>query len=175
VKITFIRHTSVDVETGICYGQSDVDVSAGFENEAAIVKSKLDPMHFDAVFSSPLQRCVKLAQFCEFSQPNCDDRLMEMNFGAWEMKPWSEITDPQLQRWFDNWENETPTQGESFKQLISRVENFLVELKSLPYHHVAIFTHAGVIRSAGIIADLFCVSDAFDFKVEYGDVFEIDL
>lgn len=175
MKITFIRHTSVDVETGFCYGQSDVDVSADFEKEAAIVKTKLETMQFDAVFSSPLQRCMKLACFCGFPHPICDKRLMEINFGAWEMKPWSEIDDPQLLRWYDDWENESSTLGESFNMLISRVEDFLVELKSDSYQHVAIFTHAGVIRSAGVIANRFTASEAFELIVNYGDIFEINI
>ena len=103
MKVTFIRHTSVAVESGICYGNSNVDVSNTFEIEAKIVKAKLDKKQFDAVYSSPLQRCTKLANFCGYPSPRLDSRLKELNFGAWEMKAWTDINDPQLQYWFDNW------------------------------------------------------------------------
>ena len=175
MKVTFIRHTSVSVETGICYGQSNVDVSTTFGNEAKIVKSKLENKQFDAVYSSPLQRCTKLASFCGYSSPTLDSRLMELNFGAWEMKAWTDINDPQLQNWFDNWATEIPTHGESFFSMTERVGEFLEDVKKLHYNHIAVFAHAGVIRSAGIIAEHFTVEQAFDYKVEYGDLFEIEL
>ncbi|MDD4968732.1 MAG: alpha-ribazole phosphatase [Paludibacter sp.] len=175
MQITFIRHTSVAVPTGICYGQSDVDVSPTFETEAQQVLSKLQGTSFDAVYCSPLARCRKLAYFCGFPAPVIDTRLMELNFGAWEMKPWANINDPQLQPWFDNWLTEIPTKGESFQQLIFRVEEFLNEIKKIPFQHIAIFTHAGVIRAAGIITGRFQVGEAFDYQVLYGDLFKIIL
>ena len=40
MKITQIRHTRVAVETGICYGWSDVGVAPSFETEASRGQSK---------------------------------------------------------------------------------------------------------------------------------------
>jgi len=173
--LTLIRHTSVDVLAGICYGQSDVDVSSTFETEAQLVINNLQNKPFDAVYCSPLRRCRKLAGYCGFPEPVIDKRLMELNFGAWEMKPWLEIEDAQLQRWFDNWMEEAPTQGESFREMTCRVSEFLSELKESSFQRVAIFTHAGVIRSVGIISKKFSASEAFDFKVEYGDCIDFFL
>lgn len=175
MKLTLIRHTSVSVATGICYGQSDVDVSASFEQEASLVFSKLPLVPFDAVYSSPLLRCRKLASFCGFNDPILDNRLMELNFGDWEMKQWTTIHDRQLQRWFDNWQEEIPTGGESFKAMTARVEEFLDEIANLSFQRVAIFTHAGVIRSAGIITGRFNANEAFSYQVGYGDTMEISL
>ena len=175
MNLTFIRHTSVAVEPGICYGQSDVELSSTFEAEAQQVRSKLQNNPFDAVYCSPLSRCRKLASFCGFHDPVIDERLMELNFGAWEMKAWAEIEDPGLQQWFDNWVEATPTGGESFAALIVRVKEFLETLKTLPFHDVIIFTHAGVIRAAGILAGVFATSEAFDYKVGYGDEFKITI
>jgi len=173
MQITLIRHTSVAVPPGICYGQSDVDVAFTFETEAQQVYGNLQQLNFDAVYCSPLMRCRKLAGFCGFPDPVIDDRLMELNFGDWEMKPWASIKDPQLQRWFHNWITEMTTNGESFQQLINRVEDFLNELKKTPFQHIAVFTHAGVIRSAGIIAGRFSATDAFDYNVKYGEIMKI--
>jgi len=175
MNLTFIRHTSVALEPEICYGQSDVELSSTFEAEAQQVRSKLQQTLFDAVYCSPLSRCRKLASYCGYHEQVIDDRLMELNFGTWEMKAWADIDDPGLQLWFDNWVDVTPTEGESFASMIVRVKEFLEELKKLPYQDVVIFTHAGVIRAAGIIADRFPVTEAFDFKVGYGDAFKIIL
>jgi len=175
MNLTLIRHTAVAVEPGICYGRSDVDVSTTFEAEAGRVLSILQPLQFDAVFSSPSIRCRKLARYCGFPDPVIDNRLMELNFGAWEMKPWADIKDPQLQRWFDNWLDEIPTLGESFKAMTGRVEEFLKDIETRKLQQVALFTHAGVIRSAGIITGQFTAAEAFESKVEYGDIKEFTI
>jgi len=175
MTITLIRHTSVDVAPGICYGQSDVDVSSTFEEEALRVSLKLQNVSFDAVYCSPLVRCRKLASYCGFPNPVLDDRLMELNFGIWEMKPWTANKDPQLQRWFDNWIDEIPTSGESFRAMTNRVENFLKEIKKLNHQQVALFTHAGVIRALGVINHDFTISHAFDNNIQYGDVIHINV
>ena len=56
MKITLIRHTRVAVETGICYGWSDVGVAPSFETEASRVKENISNERFDIVYSSPLSR-----------------------------------------------------------------------------------------------------------------------
>ena len=47
MEIYLIRHTSVSVEAGICYGQSDVPVAESFAAEAAQVRAKLPPPPLD--------------------------------------------------------------------------------------------------------------------------------
>jgi len=173
--LTLIRHTSVAVLPGYCYGQSDVDISTTFQTEAKQVLSKLQGNSFDAVYSSPLSRCRKLANYCGFKEPILDDRLMELNFGDWEMKAWTEIEDTQLQRWFDNWVYEAPTRGESFQSLLNRVEEFLLEIKKLPIQRAVLFTHSGIFRSVEVIINRLSVAEAFDNKVEYGDCKEFIL
>lgn len=86
MDIVLIRHTSVGVPKGTCYGWSDVPVADTFETEAEETKKNLGTVEFDAVFSSPLTRARKLAAFCGYDTPIVDDRLKEMNMGDWEMK-----------------------------------------------------------------------------------------
>ena len=188
--VTLIRHTSVAVAPGICYGQSDVDVAASFAAEADAVRNKLAGRRFDRVYASPLQRCRKLAAHCGHVSPRVDDRLMEMHFGDWEMRAWEAIVDAQLDRWYADWIGEAPSRGESLCALVTRVGTFVGELadgrlgesneskesnESNQLERVAIFTHAGVIRAFGVVLGLFAVEAAFEFKVEYGDVFDFAL
>jgi Fructose-2,6-bisphosphatase len=134
MEVVLVRHTAVNVPKSICYGQSDVEVAESFSEEAKIVKQNLAPYLEDIdadshIFSSPLKRCRKLASYCGFDTPLIDDKLMEMNFGEWEMQKYGEITDPQLDKWFDNWLFEVPTNGESFVDMIKRVSDFLDNIK----------------------------------------------
>lgn len=171
MKLYLIRHTAVDVPSGVCYGQSDVPVRETFEVEAVVVKQQLDNMDFDAIFSSPLSRCLKLAQYCGYGDKVVlEDRLKEMYFGNWEMKLWSEISDENAQRWYENWLTEPTDEGESFEILYRRVSSFLGELKSFNYENVAIFAHGGVINCARIYGGIITFEKAFDKTPTYGEI-----
>ena len=45
----FIRHTSVDVAPGVCYGRSDVPLSDTFEEEASRTLEQIKDIKFDKV------------------------------------------------------------------------------------------------------------------------------
>ena len=81
MNIYLIRHTSVDVPKGLCYGQSDVPLRPTFEIEAAVTKAKIESIHFDMAYTSPLSRCTRLAQYCGFGDTIRDPRILELNFG----------------------------------------------------------------------------------------------
>jgi alpha-ribazole phosphatase len=97
-----------------------------------------------------------------------------MNFGDWELQAWESISDPQLQVWFNDWVNEKPTNGESFKDLYIRVMSFLNEQLSKEQTSIAIFAHAGVIRAAVAYLNKLELGSAFDFKVEFGEIVTVD-
>lgn len=166
-----IRHTSVDVPKGMCYGWSDVPVAATFEEEAAVTKAALAECGtFDRVFSSPLTRARLLAAFCGYPRPEVDERLKEMNMGDWEMRCFDEIDDTRLQEWYDDYMHVATTNGESFPMLYARVSSFLDELRRLPYERVAVFAHGGVLMCAGIYAGLFPADECFDHLAGYGEI-----
>ena len=175
MKVTMIRHTSVAVPKGTCYGWSDVPVADTFEEEAAQTLLRLQGMTFDQVFSSPLSRARKLATFCGYPHAIIDDRLKEMNMGEWEMQRYDEITDPALQQWYNDYMHLPATGGESFLMLHARVTAFLDELRQQPFRQVAVFAHGGVIVSASIYAGLFGEADAFTHSVPYGGILEIEI
>lgn len=176
MKLTLIRHTRVEVPVGTCYGNSDVDVAETFPEEAKKVKEGLAGKRFDAVYSSPLQRCTKLAAYCGFSDPVLDNRLKELNFGRWEGKRWEEIEDPRLQEWYDNWLSVSPMGGESFLDQYNRVSSFLDELKENPFREVCIFAHGGTIQAILIYAGVYNFNQAFSNDITYGSrtIVEID-
>ena len=67
MEVILIRHTSVDVPPGVCYGQTDVPLKPTFEAEAAVTAENLKAyLPFDHVYTSPLTRCVRLATYCGY-------------------------------------------------------------------------------------------------------------
>lgn len=178
MEIVFIRHTSVDVPLGVCYGQSDVALRDSFEQEAAATAEKLksyrpEGKDFDHVYTSPLSRCVRLATYCGYPDAERDDRLKEINFGEWEMQKFEEINDPRLKEWYADYMNVPATGGESFAMQYRRVSNFLDELKSKDYDKVAIFAHGGVLICAQLYAGMIKPEEAFSALTPYGGTVEI--
>ena len=68
---------------------------------------------------------------------------MELNFGAWEGRPWDEIPRPELDAWAADLAGYAPPGGESPSQLEARVLAFVAGLR-VP--EAVLVTHAGVIR-----------------------------
>lgn len=175
MKITLIRHTKVAVDQGVCYGFTDVDVAASFPEEAKNVLQSIRNDQFDAVFSSPLQRCRKLAAACGYQSPVFDDRLKELNCGNWEMQRWEEIKDPLIEAWYKDWIHTPAGNGESFLDQYNRVSLFLQEKKAAGYRNICVFCHGGVVRCGLIYAGLLKMGEAFKPEVSYGSKHIIEI
>src|SRR5581483_10134224 len=105
MEIYLIRHTTPHIEKGICYGQSDIPLADSFQQELDKLLQFL-PEKVDVVYSSPLLRCRQLAQHI-YSEKEIilDDKLMEMNFGDWELKKWNNIDQQKLNEWMVDFVN----------------------------------------------------------------------
>jgi len=140
------------VAEGICYGQTDLQLAENAAVVAAGLRSKL-PAHAQ-VFSSPLRRCRRLAEVLH-PNPRFDVRLMEMNFGAWEMRTWDDIGAAALDDWANNPYDFAPPGGESAAQLFQRVAAFHSMLIAENMTDAVLITHAGVMRAmCGLIKKL---------------------
>ena len=175
MKLTLIRHTSLQIEPGICYGQSDIDVAVSFKDELARTQAKLTNIGFDAVYSSPLQRCVKLSEALNIGTTLQDNRLMELHFGDWEMHAWDHISRELFDDWALDYANKAPPNGETFSQLQLRGLSFLDEILSKHLNqNVAVITHGGMIRALLAHALNMQTKGLFRFNIDYGSVTQID-
>lgn len=180
MEVYLVRHTETVAAKGICYGQSDVGIIEPiYEHVNAIVK--LLPSVPLPIYSSPLARCVALAQaisnkFDTPSEIRFDNRIMELNFGQWELMLWDEIPMDELQPWMDDFVNARVPEGESFVDLHLRVGEFISLLKDYDNKSVPlIVTHAGVIRSFYAYFNKIDLKDVFDIDVPYGSVHHLSL
>jgi len=148
MKIYLIRHTSLDIEPDIFYGQSDIDVSDNFENEVKIIKKKIAKYNIIEgkikIYSSPLKRCRKLANelFQEFI---IDDRLKELNFGDWENRRIKDIPLNLLESWKKNIMNFQIPNGESNDDFFLRLRDFCDHIINQG-NDIVIVAHAGSIN-----------------------------
>lgn len=174
MEIYLIRHTTPDIVKGTYYGQTDVELPRSYEYDFDTLKKKI-PRKFDAVFTSPLSRCRNFARELESNVFKSDDRLLEMNFGDWEMKLWNEIEKTSFEHWVNNFDVASAPNGESFQSLYDRVIEFYDnEVSHVDYEAVAIVTHGGVIRS--IINHILNIplKNAFGYELDFGSVTLID-
>lgn len=175
MKLTLIRHTALQVASGVCYGQSDIDVAASFMDEANQVKTKLCSSNFDLVYCSPLQRCVKLAAVLNLGEHVEDNRLMELNFGDWEMHAWDAIPRDIFDDWAHDYANKAPPNGETFSQLQQRGLSFLDEILSKHLNeNIAVITHGGMIRALLAHVLNMQLKGLFRFAIDHGSVTQID-
>jgi len=143
VQLYLIRHPTPQVAAGICYGRTDLALA---EDAAAAAARILPQLPADLpLFTSPLQRCRRLAEALH-PAPRSDPRLQEMDFGAWEMIPWAGIQREALDGWAADPLGYAPPQGESAGELQRRVHDFVADARRVGIERAALVTHAGVMK-----------------------------
>ena len=177
MKLTLIRHTSVDVSKGICYGITDVPVAPSFTEEVEKIRQNLEGKTFDAAYSSPLGRCTKLAEVVvPENRIQTDHRLTELDFGDWEMTNWNTISEsPEGKIWFSDYVNTSCPNGESFIDLIQRGKSFIEDLRHTTFSRIVVFTHAGMIRALMCLIQHKTPEEVFFTPLEYGQIITFNL
>ncbi|MBC8112670.1 MAG: alpha-ribazole phosphatase [Verrucomicrobia bacterium] len=173
MEVFVIRHTQVSIGKNSCYGQAEVPLADSFEEETLLLKTQL-PQNA-TIFSSPSKRCTDLASRLTTEKIIEDDRLKEMNFGAWELQAWNSIEPEILNAWMQDFVNIAPPKGENLKIMYARVEAFLNDLKNHDYNQIIIVTHAGVIRCIWAYILQIPLQNIFKIPVAYGEVFTFNL
>lgn len=148
IDVSLLRHG--EAEGGARYRgiTDDVLTVSGWAQMWAAVS---DDHGWNRIVSSPLARCAEFAgQLARrHSIPlRIDDRLREMDFGAWDGRTAAEImqtdADALARFWQDPWNHE-PTGGETLMQMHKRVlkawQDVVAERRS-----TLMVTHAGPIR-----------------------------
>jgi Fructose-2,6-bisphosphatase len=150
MRLYLIRHPRPSAFPDVCYGQSDVPVSSASLD--ASLKALLSNDNLPGglpVYSSPLTRSAALAealtQAWQVSPPIYDARLMEMNFGGWEMRAWTDIPRSEVDAWVADLAQYRPGGGESVMDMAARVLSFKEELQARG-QDACVVCHAGTIR-----------------------------
>ena len=148
MKLFFLRHTSLNVEIDVFYGQTDLDVSDTFEEEVKLIQKKIKNFNIDTnsikVYSSPLKRCIKLTNKLTENYI-IDERIKEMNLGDWEMKKMSSISKKEKLDWENNLLSFKIPNGESNNEFLKRLKSFLEDIFKFN-EDALIVCHAGSIN-----------------------------
>ena len=148
MRLTLVRHPKPDIAPGLCYGRTDLAVTPG---QLAQTLAALHPaLPADAIlYGSPLQRCrtlaLALAELRGGTAPIIDARLVEMDFGAWEMRPWETIARAEIDAWAADLAGYRPGGGETVLEMAARVAAFLADVQRQQRNAIVI-SHAGTMR-----------------------------
>lgn len=146
-----LRHAPVEAATGLCYGATDLSCITGQTGVVAAAVAPLLPAGI-AVRTSPLQRCATLAAALALERPDLpppsvDARLAEMDFGAWEGRPWDAIARSDFDAWLSDFaQARAGVHGESTQLFMARVGAAWDDWRACGRDALWV-THAGVIRA----------------------------
>jgi alpha-ribazole phosphatase len=175
MELYLVRHTRPDVQPGICYGHADIDVSETFHSEADTVRNKLAGIAPTAFYTSPQQRCRKLAATLPFGLPQEDVRLKELHFGEWELLAWDAIPRDALDHWGNRFVEVAPPGGESFTDLFHRAKAFFSDCANRHQGPVVAVTHAGVIRALLAHALNLPLQHVPNFQLDFGGITKLTI
>ncbi|MEX0277655.1 MAG: histidine phosphatase family protein [Ruegeria sp.] len=174
-RLHLVRHGPTHAKTMIGWS----DLPADLSDRAAIERLNAHLPQDGIVVSSDLSRAAQTASAIQDARrrlPHYRD-LREINFGNWEMRPFSEIEaeDPQLAfAYWDNPGDVRPPNGESWNDVRARVDHALDNLiQQFNGHELIIVAHFGVIltqvqRALGVDAQ-----QAFSHRIDNLSVTEI--
>ncbi len=144
MDLVLVRHPKTVVQRGVCYGSTDV---APDPERLASDAARIAPMlPKDArTITSPMQRARLLAE--SFGAVETDERLVEMDFGAWEMQRWDALPRDEIDGWTDDLLGFTPPGGEALSEVAERTIDWW---ESLPRDQTIIaVAHGGPWRILG--------------------------
>ena len=159
-QLWIVRHAQPLVAPGTCYGALDIPADPAATVESARRLAQALPQRL-WVRHSPLQRCEQLAQALQALRPDLasepDGRLVEMDFGTWEGRAWSEIAQADIDTWTARFADHRPGGGDSLASMLRRVAHALQEAHETAERQqgdVLWISHAGVARCVQWLQDM---------------------
>jgi len=172
-EILFIRHAETNLAGSFC-GHSDPELNELGHTQVDELIHKLRANRIDAVYTSDLRRAQTTARaIAESFAVHCHVRpaLREINFGAWEGHPWSEIEQQDgdyARRWVAEYPHLPARGGEDIRGFERRV---LDEVEFLSTHvkgrTIAVVTHAGPLRTVLCALNGCSVEEAWEQTKSY--------
>ena len=161
-----MRHTRPVLGTEVCYGSLDIAVADSFEADAEAAMATLPS--FERIVSSPLRRARQLAERIAKRRKlvlSVDPRVREMDFAAWEGRPWSAIPCDELDAWAADFLDARPHGGESVRMLLNRCREAIEDYEGRTGDTLVV-CHAGVVRAVFARG---CEADDFKTPIGYGE------
>jgi alpha-ribazole phosphatase len=181
MKLHLVRHPRPDIDPGLCYGATDVPVAQQHLAEALTALRGHGLPGPLPVYASPLRRCAELARRLQPRRLHLDARLAEMDFGRWEMRPWTGIPMPEVDAWAADLLTYRPGGAENVLDVARRVAAFVDDLRGAGVAEALVICHAGTIRLLGAmhahpnLEQAALQAAATPHRIAYGDVILLEV
>ncbi|GAA4799132.1 hypothetical protein GCM10023231_29860 [Olivibacter ginsenosidimutans] len=135
MTVYLLRHgeTPYNADGNRYCGTTDVALTEKGIAQAKAIGQRLQPISFDAIYASPLQRAYNTAALaCHEHLPvTKDERLTELDFGTWEGKTREEFIAENPSLW-EQWDSAPEKYraggtGNTAAEIVSRVDEFFME------------------------------------------------
>ena len=151
MKIWITRHGQTELNLKkLMQGRVDEPLNDTGRNQAKAARAQIGDIKFDAVFASPLDRAVETASILggvDRSQVITDDRIIETDFGKYDMKSYYRMGIPMILYWALPEIFPAPKTVETIESMAARSRSFLNDLQEKDYDNVLIVCHGGIIRA----------------------------
>lgn len=143
------RHPRPDQVAGRCIGHVDVPVDRRKAKRLAHRIRQHARRHGlpRVIHTSPLRRCALVGQVLRSWgwRHRRDPALLEMDFGAWDGRPWASIQQQEVDAWCDDFLHHAPGGGESLAHVFQRVADWCARWRAQGLGHDAalVVGHAG--------------------------------
>ena len=176
MELFLIRHTAPAVASGVCYGRTDLALADTAERDIQLALERLPK--FELIYSSPAQRCARLATTLA-QRDACTltlaPELQELDFGQWEQLPWTQIPREHSDPWAaDPW-NRSPPGGETEQALWTRVATWYRAAFPAPVSRCAIVAHGGPLRVLRCLALGLHMEDRWSWSLNWGEHARFDV
>ena len=154
-RLIFIRHCeAAGNKERYFQGHINGDISDKGRLQLAALAARFADVQFDAVYSSPLTRALLTAEAAlgeRTMEILTDDRLMEINGGVWEGKPWAQLPSLYPQE-AENWSLQPhlfhPEDGEHMREVYDRMSAAALDIAARHGGQtVVIATHGCALRN----------------------------
>lgn len=154
-KVYLVRHAEADGNVNETFqGRTDTAVTQKGHAQLAELAERFRDIPITALYVSPLLRTRQTAEAVNRYHgltPHYREDLMEIDGGAWEGKPWSEIPTLFAQA-YDLWQNRMydfhAPQGEAMQAVYDRMRRAIGEIAAAhPGQTIAVVSHGCAIRN----------------------------
>ncbi len=150
MKIWIARHGQTRYnKQHLMQGRTDEPLNETGIQQAKTAREKIGNIKFDAVYASPLSRAITTGSIVGNVDPSeiiIDERLIEADFGRYELKNYYLLGLPMMLYWYLPEFFPAPETVETIASMIERSHSFLKELERKSYDNVLIACHGGIMR-----------------------------
>ena len=150
MKIWIARHGQTRYnKQHLMQGRTDEPLNETGIQQAKTAREKIGDIKFDAVYASPLSRAITTGSIVGNVDPSeiiIDERLIEADFGRYELKNYYLLGLPMMLYWYLPELFPAPETVETIASMIERSHSFLKELERKSYDNVLIACHGGIMR-----------------------------